>query len=323
MVRKFARAASLLGALTLSACGIEPSVQALPVADAGFDEIVKVNGAVTLDGSKSSGAGARWLAFAWELVAKPQGSTATLAGADTAAPSFTADLEGTYLVELVVAAGGGRSRPDMVAISARNRPPTALALCIPAGCSVLHGRNAQLDARQSNDADGGSVVVSATWTQVLSCDECPALPSCNPNTTPVTVTPTTVAGVAGFAAPQLADVSLVFRLTVSDGVDTGTTCIAVKLTNTPPQALLSPTNPVSVTQGGLFHLSALGSGDSDPGEVVTYAWTQTAGAPAIIPTPSAKETDITAPNTLGAITFAFTISDGVAQDTKSVSLTVN
>ena len=66
------------------------------------------------------------LTFAWTLVGQPGGSAATLAGADTESPSFTADRAGTYTAELVVTdSGGDSSAPDQVMVSTINTAPVA------------------------------------------------------------------------------------------------------------------------------------------------------------------------------------------------------
>ena len=79
---------------------------------------------VTLDGSGSSAA--IDLTYAWTLTA-PGGSAATLAAADSAGPSFTADRDGSYVATLVVAAGGLTSDEDSVTITAQDMAPTVSA----------------------------------------------------------------------------------------------------------------------------------------------------------------------------------------------------
>ena len=69
-----------------------------PVADIAVDPAINVtpNTLVTLDGSGSSDPddGPAALTYAWTLDSVPAGSTAMLANADTASPTFTADLDG-------------------------------------------------------------------------------------------------------------------------------------------------------------------------------------------------------------------------------------
>jgi hypothetical protein len=57
-------------------------------------------------------------AFAWTLASKPDGSTAVLDSSDTWQTTFRPDLEGEYMVELVVTTAGGTSDPDSARVTA-------------------------------------------------------------------------------------------------------------------------------------------------------------------------------------------------------------
>ena len=74
---------------------------------------------VTLNGSGSTDANNDPLTYSWTLASKPAGSAAALAGATTAAPTFSADLAGTYYVaSLVVNDGQVNSAAATVTITA-------------------------------------------------------------------------------------------------------------------------------------------------------------------------------------------------------------
>lgn len=88
-----------------------------PVANAGADQTVAFNSQVTLDGSASEDADGDALTNAWAFTSKPQGSTATLTGNTTTSPSFTGDVAGTYVIELIVNDGKEASAPDTVTIT--------------------------------------------------------------------------------------------------------------------------------------------------------------------------------------------------------------
>lgn len=89
-----------------------------PTAVAGDDKLVIVGNSVGLDGSGSSDPEMDFISYSWTLTTSPAGSGATLSGADTAMPSFTPDLEGTYLVTLVISDFIGPGLPDTVEITA-------------------------------------------------------------------------------------------------------------------------------------------------------------------------------------------------------------
>jgi len=88
-----------------------------PVADAGPDQNVNTGSTVWLDGTGSYDPDGDPITYIWAFVSKPTGSAATLSGADTATPSFVADLDGTYEVELTVS-DGELSSTDSVVVTA-------------------------------------------------------------------------------------------------------------------------------------------------------------------------------------------------------------
>ena len=118
-----------------------------PTADAGPDQAIRagdmvyLNGGASFDDNTPSGD----LLYDWSFSYLPSGSEASLADADTATPSFLADIADTYVVQLVVTDEAGlASEPDEVVISAttwpRRRPrattswsSSARASCLTAG----------------------------------------------------------------------------------------------------------------------------------------------------------------------------------------------
>jgi Concanavalin A-like lectin/glucanases superfamily/PKD domain len=89
-----------------------------PTANAGDDILAVVGGQVTLDGSSSSDPELDSLIFTWTLTSAPAGSTALLNGGNFPNPTFVPDVEGTFLIELVVSDLLGPSSPDTVIITA-------------------------------------------------------------------------------------------------------------------------------------------------------------------------------------------------------------
>lgn len=88
---------------TMYVCnGAVSSDNTAPVANAGTAQNVNTGAVVTLDGSGSSDANSDLLTYSWSLTSKPSGSTATLSSATAVKPSFTADIAGTYIFNLVV-----------------------------------------------------------------------------------------------------------------------------------------------------------------------------------------------------------------------------
>jgi mono/diheme cytochrome c family protein len=109
-----------------------------PTANAGSDQNVTTGSIVVLDGGGSQDADNDPLAYIWTMVSRPAGSSAGLSNDTQSNPSFTADAEGTYIIELVVNDGTTDSSPDTVTINATAAGPDGAAL-FSANCAVCHG----------------------------------------------------------------------------------------------------------------------------------------------------------------------------------------
>jgi hypothetical protein len=125
-----------------------------PTADAGPNQAIHAGQLVQLDGSGSSDTvtPTESLTYEWTLTQRPTGSAVTLSGADTATPSFVADLPGLYEASLVVRDQfNAASAPDTVVISSLNVPPNANA---GPDQGALVGDTVTLSGSASTDPDG-------------------------------------------------------------------------------------------------------------------------------------------------------------------------
>ncbi len=86
-----------------------------PVADAGADRVAFVGSIVVANGSAADGNGDP-LTFHWSVLSKPPGSFAELTGANTPAPSFVANVAGTYVLQLIANDGIVDSAPDTTVV---------------------------------------------------------------------------------------------------------------------------------------------------------------------------------------------------------------
>lgn len=94
------------------------SVNTAPNANAGEDQTVNVGTTVLLDGSASSDPDSDMLSYLWAINIRPLSSNAILHNAISVTPSFVADVEGSYEIQLIVNDGLENSVADTMTVSA-------------------------------------------------------------------------------------------------------------------------------------------------------------------------------------------------------------
>jgi hypothetical protein len=174
------------------------TVNARPRANAGPDQAADISDVIMLDGSSSSDADGDTLLYRWAMTSKPAGSNADLSDPYAVNPTFTVDVDGDYVVTLVVNDGNLSSAADSVIITTQFAAPVADA---GADQTVQTGDTVVLDGSGSNDADGDSLTY--VWTMTSKPDGSTAVLS-----DPTAVTPEFVADMPG---------TYVLTLTVDDG----------------------------------------------------------------------------------------------------------
>ena len=115
-----------------------------PVAIAGENQQVYTGQLVQLSGNQSYDPEERNLNYLWTMLSKPAGSSAQLSSTTAKSPTFIADIQGEYVLTLLVNDGEKNSNTAQVVITAfSNTPPVADA-----------GNNQQLDANKTVQLDG-------------------------------------------------------------------------------------------------------------------------------------------------------------------------
>lgn len=198
----------------------------VPVADAGVEQGVPTVSTVILNGSESYDTDGDTLTYSWSLVEKPEGSTATLSNSTTFNPTFTADKDGSYVVELIVNDGTVDSAADYVVITSSigNIVPVANAgddQSVPTASTVT------LNGSDSYDADGDTLTYSWSITS-------------KPEGSTATLSSTTIVKPS-FSADK--DGSYIVQLIVYDGIANSTPDIVVIVGTT--------TNSAPVANAGL------------------------------------------------------------------------
>jgi YVTN family beta-propeller protein len=145
-----------VGTLPFTVAAPAPHVTLPPTAVAGTNQTITVGQTVHLNGSGSFAPDTlpASLQYAWSFVAQPFGSSATLNGANTATPSFVADVPGNFIVQLVVTdpATNLSSDPSQVIISSIWSPP--IANVSASAQSVTTGSVVHLNGLGSTDPNG-------------------------------------------------------------------------------------------------------------------------------------------------------------------------
>ena len=126
-VKRMANLFIVITASTLIGCGSSSSEgssgggnttpsNTLASADAGPDQSVITNTLVTLDANASFDADGDTLSYSWSITSSPS-STVSLSNATSATAHFTPDVDGSYIISLVVNDGSENSLADAVTIT--------------------------------------------------------------------------------------------------------------------------------------------------------------------------------------------------------------
>ncbi|ABF87161.1 peptidase, M36 (fungalysin) family [Myxococcus xanthus DK 1622] len=214
----------------------------------------------TLDGTASYDPEGQPLTYHWTQVSGP---AVTLVNADTATPSFTADVPDDSILtfQLVVRDGLETSAAHQVRawVLNVNRAPTAVVTA-PAEVAEFSSEPVTLDARASSDPDGE--LISYKWAQTSG---------------PAVALKAGSSATPSFKVPEVAaDTQLTFTLVVNDGraqSKTATVTVMVRNVDRAPVADAGSEQVVDPLATASLSATAV---DPD-GDALTWTWRQVEG----------------------------------------------
>ena len=223
-----------------------------PVANAGPAQSVSVGALVQLSGSLSTDVDGNPLTYLWSLTAKPAGSVATLSSTTPVMPTFTVDLAGTYVAQLIVNDGTVNSLPATVTITTGgSQTPSANA---GPNQTVKHHSLVQLNG---SGTDPQSRPLTYSWSF-----------SSKPAGSTAAFANAAVSNPA-FTADLLGN--YVAQLIVNNGLENSLpSTVTITTTNTAPVANAGASQTAAVA--AVVSLNGTFSSDAD-GDALTFAWT--------------------------------------------------
>ena len=266
-----------------------------PVANAGRLQSMVINTLVTLDGSGSTDANGDTLTYSWSFKSRPTGSSSALSNATVVKPTFTPDVAGDYVVQLIVNDGKVSSAASTVTVTASVGNAAPVANAGPAQ-SVIVGTKVTLAGSVTDANVGDTVTYSWSLTSKPSGSSA-ALSSATD------VRPTFTADVAGV---------YVVQLVVNDGkLDSvaSTVTITASAGNAAPVANAGAAQSVAIN--ALVTLDGSGSSDAN-GDTLTYSWALTSkpgGSSSALSSATAVKPTFT-PDVLGDYVVQLIVNDG-------------
>lgn len=275
---------------------LTPVTNQPPVANAGADLAGTVGDIIRLDGSGSFDPDGDLISYLWSVTSAPLGATPQLSFADARQPTFSGDLDGTYILSLVTNDGQVDSTPNTMLVTLSPVPNGAPVADAGTDQAVTTGDTVTLDGSLSRDGE----LDPLTYAWTLDSQPVGGTAALS---NPTAIKPTFVADLAG-----VYNVSLVVNDGLIDSLPSTVTVTATDPPNLPPTA--NAGLDLEVTSQTTVVLD--GGGSSDPeGGALSYAWamvSQPVGTAAVLSTNAGQQTSFT-PDLAGTYLTTLTVTD--------------
>ncbi|QIL90624.1 PKD domain-containing protein [Microbulbifer sp. SH-1] len=166
IIMKYLLAIGVIGAL-LTGCGSGGSTSETampqnrePVANAGGNQVTESGQSVPLSGASSHDPDGDSLTYTWNIVSSPSGSNPVISPASAVSTDFSADVAGSYDIQLSVS-DGVLSDTDSVTVTVIDRQSASLIAEAGGSYSAPEGLDIQLDG--SGSADPGRGALTYSW----------------------------------------------------------------------------------------------------------------------------------------------------------------
>jgi hypothetical protein len=278
-----------------------------PECDAGPDLTAEIDEEVELDARGTTDPDGDLMTFRWQVIERPEGSTATISDLTLRLAHFTPDVAGSYTIRFTADDGTDACQDDMVLSVAgpENNPPECDA---GPDLTAEVDEEVELDARGTVDPDGDLMIFQ--WRIIT-----------RPEGSTATISDLTLR-LAHFT-PDVAG-SYTIRFYADDGTDTCQDDMVLSVTgpeNNPPECNAGPDLTAEVDEE--VELDARGTVDPD-GDLMIFQWrviTRPAGSTATISDLTLRLAHFT-PDVAGSYTIRFYADDGIDTCQDDMVLTV-
>ena len=284
--------------VTISTANSAPVADAGPDLPADGDPVILPGDSVILDGSGSFDVDLDPLGYRWSFTTVPTGSTALIDDDDQPVASFSPDLSGTYIAQLIVNDGTVDSTPDTAAIEASDIPNSRPRITSTPVTDAVLGASYSYAVTATDDDVGDTLSYS--------------LPLAPPG---MTINDTS--GLIGWKPASAGQADVQVKVTDSGGLsDSQSFQITVTAVNAPQ---LLPIGDRTIPAGDAF-TTRLFAIDPDPGDTLTFGLNTAPDGMVINPSTG----DLSwAPPAAGENTVTARVTDSTDRsDTQSFTVTV-
>ncbi|WP_367108864.1 PKD domain-containing protein [uncultured Psychrobacter sp.] len=279
----------------------------IPVAVAGTKQNINLGDLVYLDGSNSVDKDEDSLTYKWTVNKKPAGSKVVLSDSSIVNPTFKPDMQGTYIISLLVNDEKIDSKESTVEINAVKGNAAPIAVIKEVSEEVKVGKKLILDGSLSNDSDDDTL--NYNWT--------------------VDSKPSGSAAQLSMSTSQ--NPSIIFDkigsykvgLVVSDGqLNSDKTTITVKVVRGNSTPLANAGLPQTINLGDTITLDGSKSTDPD-NDKLSYKWSVSSlPAGSKVTLNSTVINPVVTPDVSGNYVFNLKVSDGSLSSSSNVNITV-